>query len=93
MSRPLRSKPLRPEIIESILSRCQCGKVPGASLPEAKALYRAASQRSKKSNPVRYYQCTYGAWHWTSVLVKTAPDGHAWLTRAEKRRQAMDNES
>lgn len=49
-------------------ARCEtCGKVANLTKEAAKDAKRAIEQRSGRTNPVRYYQCDDGWWHWTRM--------------------------
>lgn len=80
MARPLTRRPLN---IRATLLPCPCGKLRGRTLNEAKKLRRNAAKRHGNYNPVRYYECSYGNWHWTSILTPLDPEGRPWLTAAE----------
>jgi len=82
MSRPLQTRPLN---IRATLLPCPCGKQRGRTLNEAKKLRRRAADRHGNYNPVRYYECTWGNWHWTSILETVDADGKPWQTAAEIR--------
>ncbi len=52
--------------------QCRCGKVAGVTRDDAKRMRRYYAQKSGTSNEVRYYQCEFNSWHWTSQLQKRA---------------------
>lgn len=51
-----------------LLLRCKCGKVRSDSEKAAKRLRKKAAKIGGNQNAVRYYQCDFGSWHWTSML-------------------------
>lgn len=48
------------------LCTCLCGKVYATTKDEARRLKHEIEDLAGYSNPVRYYQCAHGSWHWTS---------------------------
>lgn len=48
--------------------RCHCGKLYSANQTEARKLYKQIARQHGHKDPVRYYQCRYGAWHYTRDL-------------------------
>lgn len=65
MSRPLHSAPL---VMNHVTNYCKCGKVFGLNEQDARRIVRRIEKRKGHSNPVRFYQCTYSGWHWTSQV-------------------------
>lgn len=53
--------------------KCGCGKVVGLSLEDAKMQRRKFAKRHGGTNPVRYYRCQFGSWHWTSHVTPMFP--------------------
>lgn len=53
--------------------KCKCGKVVGLNKADAEMQCRKFAKRHGSNNPVRYYQCQYGCWHWTQKLEWTGP--------------------
>ena len=52
--------------------RCPCGKVAYRTLGDARnAKWRIATD-AQSSDPVRYYACNHGRWHWTRQGVPEA---------------------
>lgn len=48
------------------LLTCLCGKFYAATRDEARKLRREVVEFKGHHNPVRFYQCDSGSWHWTS---------------------------
>jgi hypothetical protein len=48
--------------------KCDCGKVLSLDLEDAKKWWRIYADHNGNHNPVRYYQCRYGTYHWTTDL-------------------------
>jgi len=69
MHRPLGFRPFNPERLSLT---CQCGKVRSSSKGEAQRRRRHAAKMNGGDNPVRYYVCSYGYWHWSSMLTPPA---------------------
>jgi hypothetical protein len=46
--------------------RCPCGKVLTLDKADAKRWRRLYAEHTGIHNPVKYYQCRYGVYHWTS---------------------------
>lgn len=51
-----------------VYQTCMCGKVYGPTLAIAKNLKREIAARTGMTNPVRFYSCRFGSWHWTSQI-------------------------
>lgn len=66
-------KPFHPDRLKRPLVRCRCGKVFSPSLAAAKDAQRSVEQKKGKQNPVRFYECRHGAWHWTQKLYEARP--------------------
>ena len=62
-----RSTP-RPDVPTWVHPRCECGKVLTLDRRDAKRWYGIYATHNGHFNAVRYYQCRYGTWHWTSML-------------------------
>jgi hypothetical protein len=58
----------RTAAVQELARRCPCGKVSAASRGEAERKYVAASWLGGRGNRVRFYECAFGAWHWTRQL-------------------------
>ena len=65
MSRPLEMH--RPTF------RCRCGKVYAMSEKDADGMRRFIAKKNGGDNPVRYYECQFGGWHWTQQLEPPQP--------------------
>lgn len=54
--------------------KCRCGKVYGLDEADARRIHRYIVSKNGNTNPVRFYACGFGGWHWTSkVDVLPAP--------------------
>ena len=65
MPRPLLSAPL---VMNHVTNYCKCGKVYGLDEQDARRIVRRIQKRKNDTAPVRFYQCTYSGWHWTSQV-------------------------
>lgn len=50
------------------LIKCKCGKYFSPTREEADKTRRHVAAKNGSDNPVRYYQCKHGGWHWTQQL-------------------------
>lgn len=66
-------KPFHPDRLKRPLVRCRCGKVFSPTLEDAKNAQASVEQKKGHQNPVRFYECRYGAWHWTQKLYEARP--------------------
>lgn len=57
------------------LFRCACGKVYSPTKKEASRLRREISETRGSDNPVRFYECGSGSWHWTSHIERELANG------------------
>lgn len=56
---------VRPLSINRPLIKCRCGKTYSPTKQAAVKTRKHVAQRNGGTNPVRFYQCRYGGWHWT----------------------------
>lgn len=59
---------VKPLILNRPHVRCRCGKVYNPTEQEARRTYKSVKNDKGKTNPVRFYRCTDGGWHWTSQM-------------------------
>lgn len=68
------------------MKQCPCGKVHGATREDAREKYEMASQHNGLYNPVRFYACQFGGWHWTQRL-----DDTPWRDGARVREASQED--
>ena len=47
---------------------CPCGKWYSPTKNDARALRAEVETHTGSTNPVRYYTCDHGGWHWTRQI-------------------------
>lgn len=52
-------------MMNTITNHCACGKVLALNEQDARRIVKRIQKRKGESNEVRYYQCQFGATHWT----------------------------
>lgn len=58
----------RPLDLHKPLIKCRCGKTFSPTRDEAIRTCKHVADKNGGNNPVRFYQCRFGAWHWTSQV-------------------------
>ncbi|OAV62811.1 hypothetical protein [Enteractinococcus helveticum] len=48
--------------------QCRCGKQQHYSLADARGQRLFLGEQGRTMQPITYYKCTYGYWHWTSSV-------------------------
>jgi len=76
---------LNPKLVSNILAHCPCGKLRAKTQAEAEVLHHKAVSKHGNNNPVRFYQCAYDNWHWTSKTELVDSQGRPWSTITEQR--------
>lgn len=56
------------------IATCLCGKVYSPTKNDARINRLAYANAAGALNPVRYYQCDHGGWHWTSHTTRTTEE-------------------
>lgn len=49
----------------TLLPRCSCGKVWAPTQQQAQAMHDFIADHKGHTRNVNYYECSFGAWHWT----------------------------
>lgn len=63
---PQRAKYPRYQHMQPQTLQCRCGKVYSPTEKDARNNRIAYGNAAGALNPVRFYQCDHGGWHWTS---------------------------
>ena len=58
----------RPLVMKPHVLTCACGKWYSPTRDEARKLRREIAGHNGGHNPVRFYECESGGWHWTSQI-------------------------
>jgi len=48
--------------------KCKCGKQQHYSLADARGQRLFLGEQGRTMQPITYYKCKYGYWHWTSSV-------------------------
>lgn len=58
----------RPLNLNIPLIKCRCGKTYSPTRAAAIKTRKHVAEKNGGSNPVRFYECRYKSWHWTSQV-------------------------
>lgn len=61
-------KPVNEARLVRAQARCRCGKIFSPTEADARKAEKFQAEKHQHQNPVRFYQCRYGGWHWTRAL-------------------------